>query len=109
MYGQTTTRWREQVAALEIVIALNSDSVAKHLTAQVEGYTLALRSLEGKASSLEAVREAVILLENAYVTLSDSGAILKNHEKELSTIADTVSVCIATLRRLIPKEVGNNE
>ena len=109
MYGKIMAEWREQVKALELAITLNSDSVAAHLTAQVAGYELAIRSLEGKASDLSALKVSVTLLEDAYCTLSDAGRILKRHDKELSTIAGTVSVCIATLRRLIPKEVSNNE
>ena len=109
MYGNITEGWRLQVEALQVVVLLNEGEVAEHLTAQLEGYELAIRSLEGKVPDLVAAREAIILLEEAYVTLRDTSNILKAHEKELKTIAETVSVCIATLRRALPKEVPHEE
>jgi len=97
--------WQAVCLALLSAAELNPGTLGEHLMAQEEGYALAIRQVEGKPSNVAGIKASIVVLCEANTTLVNTLQYLPEREKELKTIADIVSVCIASLRRTIPQGV----
>ena len=101
MYDNIIKEWQRKEAALRTVAALNTGPLAMHLEAQAEGYELAAHSFDALKQDHEGAKGALTLLEETQRILKDAATVLP--EGALPTIADTVSVCLKTLRVAIPQ------
>ena len=105
MYDKIIEEWQRHEAALTLAARLNIGPIALHLEAQAEGYELASHSFDSLTQDHEGCKGALTILEETHRILVDAGTILT--QRQLTTIADTVSVCIAALRLKIHKKEEN--
>ena len=107
MYDKIIKEWEGAAVSFRHAATLSLGPVAGVLKAQAEGYGLALRSFEPLDKDHEGAKLLVEELCSCVCVLKDAASIVPKNEKELTTIAGTVSVCIKTLREAIPQEVEN--
>lgn len=99
MYGKIIKEWDAQVRALESAAKLNSGPVAERLAAQAEAYGLARRTVT------ENFDTAIEVLGSAVETFKDAAGYLPNKSEYLTTITQTLKVCISGISRDTPQEV----
>ena len=109
MYDKIIKEWQEKEAALIAASLLNTGDIVMHLEAQGEGYELAIHAFDSLTQDHEGAKGALTILEETHRILVDAGPILTRGQ--VTTIAQSVAVCISTLRRAIPQKeaITNNQ